>query len=185
MVQHERAGRCLAAESFQHLRELDVGSTCALHDISLPHGLESAAFRDAEFRGVVWLDTCKCAPCDMLLGSLHGIFGAKHGSGKELLAMLPQGSMVLVGFRCGSNSLHEWLLQVLLHGSIVLGTLLLAVLACVSLVLMSNVQSCETLAGACRSCTCRAACASTKWMPWPLTSSCAARNGAHLCASSA
>ena len=70
VAQHERAGLCMAAESFQHLRELDVGSTCVLQGISLPHGLQSAAFRDANFQGVVWLDTCKCAPWGMVLGYL-------------------------------------------------------------------------------------------------------------------
>ena len=69
MAQHDCAGLYVAAQSFQHLRELDLGSMCNFHDIALPHGLQSAAFRDAEFQGVVWLDTCKCAPGGMLLGS--------------------------------------------------------------------------------------------------------------------
>ena len=67
---HEH-GLCLAPQSFQHLRKLDIGSTCVIHDILMPHGLQSAAFRDAKFRGVVWLDTAKCAPSGMLLGSFH------------------------------------------------------------------------------------------------------------------
>ena len=66
MAQHESAGLCVAAQRFQQLRELDIGSKCVFHDISLPHRLESAAFRDAEFQGLVWLDTCKCAPGGML-----------------------------------------------------------------------------------------------------------------------
>ena len=70
---HEHAGLCVAAQSFQHLRALDIGSTCVLHDILLPHGLQSAAFHDAKFRGVVWLDTSKCAPSGMRLGSFHSI----------------------------------------------------------------------------------------------------------------
>ena len=43
------------------------------HDILLPHALQSAAFRDAEFQGIVWLDTSKCAPSGMLLGSYHSV----------------------------------------------------------------------------------------------------------------
>ena len=70
VAQHERAGLCMAPESFQHLRELDIGSTCSLADISLPQRLESAAFWDVAFQGVVWLDTCKCAPNGVVLGQL-------------------------------------------------------------------------------------------------------------------
>ena len=95
MAQRKRAGLSVAAQSFQHLQELDVGNMCSFNDVSL-HGLESAVFRDAEFHGTVWLDKCKCAPSGMLLGSCHRSAGLRYGS----LAVTPfifallQGSMV-------------------------------------------------------------------------------------------
>lgn len=62
MARHEDAGLCMGAEmSFQQLRTLDIERLSFLHDIALPHTLESVTLRNIYLVGAVRLDKCKCA----------------------------------------------------------------------------------------------------------------------------
>ena len=96
-------------------------------------GLQSAAFRDVEFRGVVWLDTSKCAPSGMLLGSFHSYsdmrYGSVSGGSQALLpqvSVMPGRTFARLWSCCDSMIFSHSALQ--LQGSVVLGTLLVAVM---------------------------------------------------------
>ena len=61
MARQEVVGLSRGAESFEHLRELDIEHVSFLHNVSLPHTLERIAFRGVNLRGALQQDKCKCA----------------------------------------------------------------------------------------------------------------------------
>ena len=62
MAHHENIGLCMGAEtSFQQLRTLDIERMSFLHDVAMPHTLESVTLRGIVLGGAVRLDKCKCA----------------------------------------------------------------------------------------------------------------------------
>lgn len=61
MPQHEYAGLCEGAESFQHLTDLVIHNMRFSRDLVLPHGLQSVMFQSVFFWGSVRLDMCRCA----------------------------------------------------------------------------------------------------------------------------
>ena len=61
MARQDIVGLSSGAESFEHMRELDIERMIFLHNMSLPHTLERVTFRSVELRGALQQDKCKCA----------------------------------------------------------------------------------------------------------------------------